>query len=106
MKRPIPSKLVALMELFLSRAHSTLKEDEPDVGYFWAAMVNGLFQLAFWMNEDAEISPDLFSRAGAIEAKARRITRRLGPSLSGPSHGSRRMAGLYQKFLDDLDSGR
>lgn len=99
-------KILDLMDLFLSRAQSMVREDEPDIGYFWAAMVNGLFQLVFWMNEDGQITPDHFSKAGKIEAQARRITGRLGPSMSGRGRGSSGMAALYQRFLLDLDSGR
>ena len=105
--RPVPVKLHDLMDLFMGRAAALVKEDEPDMAYFWASAVNGLFQLAFWMNEDGQISPDLFSKVGKIEAQARRITRRLGPSLSGSKRDfSARMAELYGRFLQDLDSGR
>ncbi len=92
-KRPIPSKLTGLMDKFMLRAKSLVTQDEPDMGYFWASMVNGLFQLAFWMNEDGQISAAAFARAAKIEAQARRITRRREGGIPSGGKGRPRGAG-------------
>lgn len=99
-KTTVAAKMVALCEVYVKRINASLRDDEPEVAYFWSVMISSQFSLAAQMLDEGQISPSLFSEINSMHLRAKKLASAIGHKYyMGGSSRTSGIAEAYEKFL-------